>query len=123
MAFCRNCGARVKDGDFFCQSCGASLGVSESSSGQSRQGPTVNNYYVSNQANVSSVKSRLVALLLCFFVGALGIHRFYVGKVGTGILWLLTAGCFGIGVLVDFIMIACGSFRDCYGYFVSNWDV
>ena len=39
-----------------------------------------------------SPKSRLVALLLCFFLGPLGVHRFYVGKIGTGILMLLTLG-------------------------------
>lgn len=68
-----------------------------------------------------SDKKRLPALLLCFFFGALGIHRFYVGKVGTGILWLLTAGVFGIGILVDFIMIIVGSFKDKYGKIVDSW--
>ena len=51
-----------------------------------------------------SDKSRIVAALLCFFLGYLGIHRFYVGKIGTGVLWLLTAGIFGIGAFVDFIV-------------------
>lgn len=68
-----------------------------------------------------SPKSRLVALLLCFFLGALGIHRFYVGKTGTGVLWLLTIGLFGIGALVDFIMIIVGSFTDKSGAFLKNW--
>ncbi|NLM84861.1 MAG: TM2 domain-containing protein [Clostridiales bacterium] len=74
------------------------------------------------QTRPVSPKSRLVALLLCFFLGALGVHRFYVGKVGTGVLWLLTAGLGGIGVLVDFIMICVGSFTDKSGYFLIRWD-
>lgn len=71
---------------------------------------------------MKSEKSRLVALLLCIFLGGLGIHRFYVGKVGTGIIWILTLGVFGIGTLVDFIMILCGSFKDKYGKVVENWN-
>jgi len=68
-----------------------------------------------------SPKSRLVALLLCFFLGALGVHRFYVGKVGTGILELLTIGGCGIWVLIDLIMIAVGSFTDKEGLRVFRW--
>ena len=55
---------------------------------------------------------KLTALLLCIFFGGIGIHRFYTGKIGTGILWLLTGGCFGIGYVVDIIMIATGKFMD-----------
>ena len=69
-----------------------------------------------------SPKSRLVAFLLCFFLGELGIHRFYVGKVGTGLLWLFTAGFLGIGTLVDFIMILCGAFKDKEGREVTEWN-
>ena len=67
-----------------------------------------------------SDKSWLAALLLCFFIGGFGVHRFYVGKIGTGILWLLTGGLLGIGSLVDFIVIACGNFEDCNGAVIKN---
>ena len=71
---------------------------------------------------MESTKSRLTTLLLCIFVGSLGIHRFYVGKTGTGILWLLTLGLCGIGTLVDLIMIIIGSFTDSDGNPVTNYN-
>lgn len=86
---------------------------------QNQQGPTIN-VNVSNQPVISN-KSRLVAFLLCFFFGYIGVHRFYAGKIGTGILWIFTGGCFGIGFLVDLIMILCGTFRDIYGAYIKNW--
>ncbi|MGB0344255.1 MAG: TM2 domain-containing protein [Coraliomargarita sp.] len=60
----------------------------------------------------SSEKGFIPTILLCFFLGFLGIHRFYVGKVGTGILMILTFGGFGIWTIIDFIMIVCGNFTD-----------
>jgi len=67
----------------------------------------------------TSIKGFVPTILLCFFFGVFGVHRFYVGKVGTGILQLLTLGGLGIWALVDFIMIVVGSFTDKQGKFVK----
>ena len=66
-----------------------------------------------------SEKGFVPTILLCFFLGAFGIHRFYVGKVGTGILMLLTLGGLGIWTLVDFIIIVTGGFKDSAGRYIK----
>ncbi len=71
--------------------------------------------------NDFSEKKILIALLLCFFLGFLGIHRFYVGKIWTGVLWLVTGGIFGIGVVVDFVMLVLGIFKDSENKKLGIW--
>ena len=66
-----------------------------------------------------SDKEFIPTILLCFFVGIIGVHRFYVGKLGTGVAMILTLGGLGIWVLVDFIMICIGSFRDIDGRIIK----
>lgn len=100
MMYCRACGSQMHFSAYACPGCGASQQV---------------------QAASQSQKRILPAAILCFFIGVLGVHRFYVGKVGTGILQLLTLGGFGIWAFVDFIMIVIGSFRDGDGNLINLW--
>lgn len=69
---------------------------------------------------MKSEKDWLVTLLLCIFLGGIGVHRFYAGKIGTGILQLITLGGCGIWTLVDLIMIITGSFKDKNGNPITN---
>ncbi len=103
--FCSQCRADLEIGSQFCNKCGHKVGTI---SAVVREGTYPNNRSISQ-------KSALTALLLCIFLGTFGIHRFYVGKIGTGILMLLTLGGVGIWVLVDLIIIASCEFRDSEG--------
>ena len=105
--YCKYCGKKISETAKFCDGCGAS--------GESVAQPVIN--IVNTNANVNGYsnyihKKKWTAFWLCFFLGGVGIHRFYVGKTGTGIIWLLTLGLGGIGSLVDLIVILCGGFHD-----------
>lgn len=84
-----------------------------------QQSQFVSNIQQNMYIPMKSQKSKTAAGLLCFFLGEFGIHRFYVGKIGTGILWLFTGGLFGIGWFIDLIIIICGSFKDSNGMDLS----
>ena len=100
MGFCRACGKQIHSSATACPGCGAQQ--------------------LSPAASATD-KRILPAALLCGFLGWLGVHRFYVGKVGTGILMLVTLGFFGIWTLIDFIIIVCGSFKDKDGNAITLW--
>ena len=82
-----------------------------------------NNYYYTEVSKACSIsnKSRTVALLLCIFLGVIGAHHFYAGKVGKGVLFLFNGGLFGFGWIIDIFITLCGSLRDANGLFISRW--
>lgn len=71
---------------------------------------------------MASDKSRGVALALAVLLGVFGAHRFYAGKIGTGLLQLGTLGGLGIWYLYDVILVASGGFTDAEGRRISRWD-
>ena len=73
------------------------------------------------QTQTGSPKLRGVAAILCLCLGCFGVHRFYVGKTGTGILWICTFGLYGLGIVVDLILILAGAFRDKEGRKLLTW--
>jgi TM2 domain-containing membrane protein YozV len=75
---------------------------------------------VTTDNSAISPHSRAIVIILCFFLGVLGIHRFYVGKILTGILMLITGGGFGIWWLIDLIFAVLGKFTDSEGRVVER---
>jgi TM2 domain-containing membrane protein YozV len=68
-----------------------------------------------------SEKRKLPAFLLCLFFGMFGVHRYYVGKVATGLLQLFTVGGLGVWVLFDLLVILLGGFTDKEGKLITKW--
>lgn len=74
-----------------------------------------------------SPKLRLPTFLFAFFLGMLGVHRFYVGKVGTGVFQLILtltvigAIASGVWVFIDWVTILSGAFRDADGLKIVKW--
>ena len=102
LLYCQKCGVAMEREDRFCRKCG-----------WDSAGPVI-------PANVSE-KKRLAAALLCFLLGVFGVHRFYVGRVGSGLLWLFTLGFLGMGMLADLILILAGEFKDSEGKKLYVW--
>ncbi len=106
--YCNNCG-RQSEGNF-CPNCGSSA---------------QNAHYTQTHVHINfneqySDRDWFVTLILSIVLGAMGVHRFYCGKIGTGIIWFLTGGCLGIGYIVDVVTIAMGNFRDINGKIVQR---
>lgn len=120
---CQICGAPMEGGK--CSYCGYVEKKDENPYMQQTASPqpqvVIQNQVIQQNVNQGGIvhgisqKKKMVALLLCIFLGYFGIHRFYVGKVGSGVLYCFTGGVCGIGWLIDIFMILCGSFKDEFG--------
>lgn len=119
---CPQCGAFIARGKNECEYCGwwkqqEAPAEKPAIVYVERQAPPVVHervVYVERPA-ATATRRRGVALLLCFLLGWVGAHRFYLGKIGTGILYLLTGGFMGIGVAVDFLSLLLGHPHDKQG--------
>lgn len=135
--FCQHCGAPIDKECVVCPKCGKQVAeLKNGFSGNNDRNIIINNNNTSSSSasannivnpymggSLISPKSRLAALLLCFFLGIFGVHRFYAGKIGTGILMflLMFTGIGEIWLIVDFILILVGSFSDNNGLKIKNW--
>ncbi len=103
--FCRSCGSIIKKEAEICPKCG----VRQLSSG----------FGISINGSGDRWTTTLLLCLLAFF-GIAGVHRFYTGKIATGILMLITFGMCGVWTLIDLIMIVLNQFRDSNGNLITR---
>lgn len=103
--FCQHCGAIIDKECVVCPKCGKQVAELK----QQQPQVVINNSNTgTNIAHVfgySRMRNKWVAVVLCFFLGGIGAHKFYEGNIGMGILYLFTLGLFGIGWFVDFIVL------------------
>lgn len=110
--FCQHCGEAIDNDCVVCPKCGKQVGEI----GGSDRNIIINNSSSASAASYSStnvrpliygrLKDKWVALCLCIFLGYFGAHKFYEGKTGMGILYIFTFGLFGIGWIIDIILLA-----------------
>ena len=109
--FCKHCGGKIPEAAVVCTLCGCQV---EEVKHTEQPNIVINNSNsnVNTNTNINGgymgrARNKWVAFCLCFFLGFLGAHKFYEGKPGKGILYLLTCGLFGIGWLIDCIVLLC----------------
>lgn len=107
--FCKFCGAKIPEQAVICTSCGGQVEIlkNEPQSNVVIQNSNNNVNQNFNGARAGSEKNKWIAFLLCLFLGGIGAHKFYEGRIGMGILYIFTLGLFGIGWLVDLIALLC----------------
>lgn len=114
--FCKHCGAKIPAAAVVCTHCGCQV---EEIKHTEQPNIVINNANNNTNTNTNvntnvnpamfgvKVKNKWVSFLLCLFLGYFGAHKFYEGKIGMGILYLVTFGLFGIGWFVDCIVLLC----------------
>ena len=112
--FCSKCGKEILDEAVVCIHCGCAV-PKESNIENTLEDAAQSAKSAISDLKLSGEKSGLVALVLCFFFGFFGVHRFYSGHIGIGVAQLLTFGGCYIWTLVDFIMIIAGEYKDSDG--------
>ena len=109
---CTKCEEKVLVTASHCSKCGAyNSGFQSQEMSQIEQNNSTSKKINSPETELSD-KDFIVTAILCWFCGAFGVHRFYVGKIGTGLLMLFTLGGLGIWTLIDLIMILTNQFTD-----------
>lgn len=106
--FCKHCGEAIDKDCVVCPKCGKQVGEIKSEQPNIVINNTNNNTntaYASAGVGYGRMKNKWVAFCLCLFLGLVGAHKFYEGKVGMGILYIFTVGLFGIGYIIDLITI------------------
>lgn len=109
--FCKYCGGKIPENAVLCTLCGRQ--VEEIRRETAAPQVVINNSNANSNVNqnlgdayaASRKRNKWVAFLLCLFLGYLGAHKFYEGKSGKGVLYLLTVGLFGIGWIIDCIAL------------------
>ena len=109
MKYCKYCGRQIPADAVVCTLCGRQVEEIRLEA-QAAPNIVINNANSNVNQNVNSarmgrMKNKWVAFLLCLFLGVLGSHKFYEGKVGMGILYLFTFGLLGIGWVIDCIVL------------------
>lgn len=108
MKFCKHCGGKIPADAVICTICGRQVEqIAQNSAQPQIVINNANSNVNSNVVNAAGVraKNKWVSFCLCLFFGCAGAHKFYEGKVGTGILYLFTFGLAGIGAIIDLIVI------------------
>ncbi len=116
---CPNCGAQRNAQDRYCPYCQTRFDPYATVPEKKQeihihyhQEPVARVESIPVAGNRKSPKNRLAALLLCFFLGFFGAHKFYLGRPVMGVVYLFTYGLFGIGWLADMIVLTLGNPKD-----------